>query len=42
MWVRVAVVVVFLALVLLTVLRSPEFRDWRAKRRSSRRRNDEN
>jgi hypothetical protein len=33
MWLRVALVVVFAAVVLRTVLRSEEFRDWRAKRR---------
>jgi hypothetical protein len=33
MWLRIAIVVLFAVVVLRTVLRSEEFRDWRAKRR---------
>jgi hypothetical protein len=40
MWLRIAVLVVFLAIVLRTVLMSEEFREWRAKRRSSRGKNE--
>jgi hypothetical protein len=33
MWLRIAIVVVFAAVVLRTVLTSTEFREWRAKHR---------
>ena len=36
MWLRIVVIVVFAAIVLRTVLRSEEFREWRAKHRSGR------
>jgi len=36
MWLRIVLVVVFAAVALGTVLRSEEFREWRAKRRGGK------
>jgi hypothetical protein len=36
MWLRITLIVVFAAVVVWTVLRSEEYREWRAKRRGGK------